>query len=157
MTVLCFVEWWGSTKDTKSTKGTKDSEGTEGYGVAELLLKDEVYAIVGAAIEVHRELGPGFLEPVYQEALEIELQAQGIPFESQKRLVIHYRDHRLQKEYVADLVCYDQVIVELKALDRLSGREQAQILNYLKATGLRVGVLINFGSSGRLEWKRYVL
>jgi GxxExxY protein len=75
--------------------------------MAELLLKDEVYAIVGAAIEVHRELGPGFLEPVYQEALEIELQAQSIPFESQKRLVIHYKEHRLQKEYFADLLCYD--------------------------------------------------
>ena len=124
--------------------------------MTELLLKDEVYAIVGAAIEVHRELGRGFLEPVYQEALEIELQSRGIAFESQKRLLIHYKGHQLRKEYVADLVCYDQVIVELKALDRLSGKEQAQILNYLKATGLRVGVLINFGSSGRLEWKRYV-
>lgn len=124
--------------------------------VTELIFKDEVYAIVGAAIEVHRELGPGFLEPVYQEALEIELQARGIPFESQKRLLIHYKGHRLQKEYVTDLVCYERVIVEIKALGHLSGREQAQILNYLKATGLRVGVLINFGSSGKLEWKRFV-
>ena len=122
----------------------------------EIILKEEVYAIVGAAIEVHRELGPGFLEPVYQEALEIELRARDIPFESQGRLAIHYKGYRLQKEYVADLVCYDQVIVELKALNRLSSREEAQLLNYLKAAGLRVGVLINFGSVGRLEWKRYV-
>ncbi len=126
------------------------------YGTFELILKDEVYAIVGAAIEVHRELGTGFLEPVYQEALEIELQSRKIPFESQKRLVIHYKDHQLQKDYAADLVCYGQIIVELKALDRLSGKEEAQLLNYLKATGLRVGLLINFGSIGRLEWKRFV-
>ena len=70
--------------------------------------------------------------------------------------MIHYKDHQLQKEYAADLVCYGQIIVELKALDRLSGREEAQLLNYLKATGLRVGLLINFGSTGRLEWKRFV-
>jgi GxxExxY protein len=122
----------------------------------DLILKDEVYAIVGAAIEVHRELGPGFLEPVYQEAMEIELRSRNILFESQKQLVIHYKGHQLQKEYIADLVCYGQVIIELKALDRLSGREEAQLLNYLKATGLRVGLLINFGSTGRLEWKRFV-
>jgi len=126
------------------------------YGPADLILKDEVYAIVGAAIEVHRELGPGFLEPVYQEAIEIELRSRNIPFESQKRLVICYKGHELQKEYIADLVCYGQIIVELKALDRLSGKEEAQLLNYLKATGLRVGLLINFGSTGRLEWKRFV-
>ena len=93
------------------------------YGPADLILKDEVYAIVGAAIEVHRELGPGFLEPVYQEAIEIELRSRNIPFESQKRLVICYKGHELQKEYIADLVCYGQIIVELKALDRLSGKE----------------------------------
>ena len=126
------------------------------YGTTELVLKDEVYAIVGAAIEVHRELGAGFLEPVYQEAMEIELRSRNIPFESQKRLVICYKGHQLQKDYVADLVCYGQVIIELKALDRLSGKEEAQLLNYLKATGLRVGLLINFGSAGRLEWKRFV-
>jgi len=124
--------------------------------MTELLLKDEVYAIVGAAIEVHRQLGHGFLEPVYQEALEIELEVRGIPFESQKRLVIHYKGRQLQRDYVADFVCYEQVIVELKALDHLSGREQGQLLNYLKASGLHVGLLINFGSASTLEWKRYV-
>ncbi|MBI4675204.1 MAG: GxxExxY protein [Chloroflexi bacterium] len=122
----------------------------------ELLLKDEVYAIAGAAIDVHRELGEGFLEPVYQECLEIELALRGIPFESQKALPIFYKGRRLKKEYIADFVCYGQVVVEIKALDRLSGKEKSQILNYLKATGLRVGVLINFGSTGRLEWKRFV-
>ena len=124
--------------------------------MTELALKDEVYVVIGAAIEVHRELGSGFLEPVYQEAMEMELQSQAIPFESQKRLAIVYKGYPLQKEYVADLVCYEQIIVELKALDRLTGKEEAQVLNYLKATGLRVGLLINFGSTGKLEWKRLV-
>ena len=121
-----------------------------------LLLKDEVYAVVGAAIEVHRELGHGFLEAVYQEAMEIELSDHDISYVPQLSLPIYYKGKRLQKEYVADLVCYDQVIVELKALTQLTGKEESQILNYLKATGLRVGLLINFGSTGRLEWKRFV-
>jgi len=124
--------------------------------MTELILKDEVFAIIGAAIEVHRELGSGFLEAVYQEALEIELASRQIPFEPQKTLMIVYKGRALKKAYEADLVCYGQIIVELKALDRLSGKEEAQILNYLKATGLRVGLLINFGSHGRLEWKRFV-
>jgi len=124
--------------------------------MTELILKEEVFAIVGAAIEVHRELGPGFLEGVSQEALELELQDRGIPFESQKQLRISYKSRTLNKAYFADVVCYGQIIVELKALDRLSGNEESQILNYLKATGLRVGILINFGSHGKLEWKRFV-
>jgi GxxExxY protein len=122
----------------------------------ELLFKAEVFNIVGAAIEVHRELGPGFLEAVYQEAFEIELSARSIPFESQKHLHLSYKGSQLQKEYVADLVAYDKIIVELKALESLSGTEESQIINYLKATGLKVGVLINFGSNGRLEWKRFI-
>lgn len=122
----------------------------------ELLLKDEVYNIIGAAIEVHRELGPGFLEAVYHEALEIELTDRQVPFRSQQGLIVHYKGNPLQKQYQADLVCYERIIVELKALDRLSGKEEAQLLNYLKATGLRVGLLINFGSIGKLEWKRMV-
>ncbi len=121
-----------------------------------LILKDEVYLVIGAAIEVHRQLGPGFLEPVYQEAMEIELKYRSIPFESQKPLSIRYKDCLLNKQYIADLLCYEQIIVELKALDRLSGKEQAQVLNYLKATGLRIGLLINFGAVGALDWKRFI-
>ena len=124
--------------------------------VAELILKDEVYAIIGAAIEVHRELGPGFLEAVYQEAMEMELSAKAIPFEAEKPIRVRYKGQLLNKRYFADLVCFDQIIVELKALNRLSGNEQAQILNYLKATDFKVGLLINFGSQRRLEWKRFV-
>ena len=88
--------------------------------------------------------------------MEIELGRRHISFESQKRLPVVYKGHLLQKEYVADLVCFGSIIVELKALDRLSDRDEAQVLNYLKATGLRVGLLINFGSAGKLEWKRLV-
>jgi len=124
--------------------------------MTELLLKDEVYTIIGAAIEVHRELGPGFLEAVYQEAMELELQARNIPFEAQKALTIMYKEHRLRKEYTPDLLCYEQIIVDLKAIEQLSGKEESQILNYLKATNLRVGLLINFGSYGKLEWRRFI-
>ena len=125
--------------------------------MADLIFKDEVYAIVGAAMEVHRVLGHGFLEPVYQEAMEIESKTRGIPFEAQKVLEVHYKEHILKKEYIADMVCYGKIIVEFKALDQLTNREEAQILNYLKATGMKVGLLINFGAHGRLEWKRFVL
>jgi GxxExxY protein len=124
--------------------------------MTELLLKEEVYAIVGAAIEVHRELGPGFLEAVYQEALELELCSRNISSVPQQKLQIHYKGKLLKQNYQPDFLCFQQIIVELKALSRLSGQEEAQVLNYLKATGLRVGVLINFGAVGRLEWKRFV-
>ena len=122
-----------------------------------LIFAEEVYAIAGAAIEVHKTLGSGFLEAVYQETLEIEFGLRGIPFASQENLTVKYKGVVLRKEYCADFVCYGKIIVELKALSKLSGTEEAQLLNYLKATGLEVGVLINFGSSPRLEWKRFVL
>lgn len=125
--------------------------------MTELLFKEEVFKIVGAAIEVHRELGSGFLEPVYQEAMAIELASCSIPFEAQRALQILYKGHRLKKEYVPDFVCYQQIIVELKALAQLSSIEEAQALNYLKATGFRVALLLNFGSRGKLEWRRLVL
>src|SRR4051812_49807493 len=120
--------------------------------MTEILFKEEVYAIVGAAMTVHRELGAGFLEAVYQEALEIELRIRHIAFESQQPLTILYKGQRLKKEYIADLVCFGSIIVELKALDQLSGKEEAQLLNYLKATSVRVGLLINFGTPAKLEW-----
>ena len=122
----------------------------------ELVLREEVYAIVGAAIEVHRELGAGFLEAVYQEALERELALRGIAFEAQRELLIHYRGQPLSKIYVCDLLCFDKVLVELKAMVGLTGREEAQVINYLKAAGLPVGLLINFGAHGKLEWRRLV-
>jgi GxxExxY protein len=132
-------------------------EGHEGARrMNELVLKEEVYAVVGAAIEVHKQLGFGFLEAVYQEALEIEMRCRSLPFEAQKTLPILYKGQKLAKEYVADFVCFEQIIIELKAIQRLTEKEEAQLLNYLKATGCRVGLLINFGSKGKLEWKRFV-
>jgi GxxExxY protein len=121
-----------------------------------LLFKDETYAIVGAAMKVYNQLGPGFLEAVYQEALEIELSARHIPFVSQQELRITYKGRPLKKTYLADLICYDKIIVELKALDRLANKEMAQVLNYLKATGFRLGLLLNFGHADKLEWERRV-
>lgn len=121
----------------------------------ELVFGTEVFAIIGRAIEVHRELGCGFLEAVCQEAMELELTQAGIPFDPCKELTIRYKGKPLRKTCIADLVCFGKII-ELKAIDQLTGREEAQILNYLKATGLRVGLLINFGSDGKLEWKRYI-
>ncbi|GAB4569894.1 MAG: hypothetical protein Fur0017_15440 [Anaerolineales bacterium] len=125
--------------------------------MSSLIYKDEVYAIIGAAMEVHTVLGTGFLEPVYQEAMEIECASRNIPFISQQILQIHYKQHILKKEYVADMVCFEKIIVEFKALDNLTGREASQVINYLKATGYKVGVLINFGSNVKLEWKRFVV
>ena len=124
--------------------------------MTELLYKDEVYAIIGAAMEVYSELGPGFLEAVYHEALEIELADRGVPFESKKQLRIWYKEKRLAKTYEPDFVCYEKIIVEIKALDQLSGREESILLNYLKTSRLRLGILINFGSHGKLEWKRFI-
>jgi GxxExxY protein len=124
--------------------------------MADLLLKDEVYALVGAAMAVYNELGNGFAECVYQEALELELLARGIPFARQVPLHIEYRGQQLKSFFVADLLCFGQVIVEIKAQSRLEGYEDAQLLNYLKATGLRVGLIINFGDPTDLKWKRMV-
>ena len=121
----------------------------------EIVYRDEVYRIIGAAIEVHKILGPGFLEAVYQEAMEIELGDRSIPFEAQKQLTIDYKGHVLKKEYVPDLVCYGKIVGDIKALEKLSGKEESQIINYLKATKMKVGLLINFGGPS-LEWKRFV-
>lgn len=122
-----------------------------------LLLADEVFAVVGSAIEVHRELGSGFLEAVYQEALEIELTQRQIPFVRQQPLPIRYKQTVLNKLYIADLVCFDQIIVEIKAIQRLTSIEHAQLLNYLKATHKPLGILANFHSRPTLEWKRLIL
>jgi GxxExxY protein len=115
----------------------------------------KTYAIIGAAMEVHRELGSGFLETVYQEALALEFDQRGIPYHPQAELPIVYKNQRLKTIYKADFICYEAVIVELKALARLSGTEEAQIINYLKATGLEIGLLLNFGTPS-LEYKRFV-
>ena len=124
--------------------------------MTELLLKDEVYRVMGCAFEVYNDLGCGFLEPVYQEAFELELAEQGIPFEAQQRLQIFYKGRPLKKDYIADLIVIGQMVVELKAEEKLMPRDEAQLINYLKATHLRVGLLVNFGAFPMLEWKRLV-
>ena len=107
-------------------------------------------------MEVHRQLGCGFLEPVYQEALAIELTQREIPFLREEKLPLVYKGQPLDTSYCADFICYRSVVVELKALSQMSGTEEAQVINYLKATGLQVGLLINFGTRS-LEHRRFVL
>lgn len=123
----------------------------------ELLFKHEVYEIAGAAMDVYHQLGAGFLEPVYQESLAIELTRRKIPFQREKAFAIFYKGDELNKKYVADFVCFGSIVVELKAIPRITNIEIAQLINYLKVTRLRVGMLVNFGSRPRMEWKRFVI
>jgi GxxExxY protein len=115
----------------------------------------QTYAIIGAAMEIHRQLGHGFLEAVYQDAAVIEFPLRKIPFEKEVSLPIRYKDILLPSHYRADFICFSEIIVEFKALSHLSSVEEAQLLNYLKATGLKRGLLINFGASS-LQYKRMV-
>jgi len=115
----------------------------------------QTYAIIGAAMEVHRQLGHGFLEAVYQEALALELAEHDIPFQREVPLPISYKGRRLQCSYRADFVCFEEVVVELKAISQLTGADEAQAINELKATGLHRALLINFGAPS-LEYKRLV-
>jgi GxxExxY protein len=107
-------------------------------------------------MNVHNELGCGFLEPVYQEALLLEFTEQGIPFQKEKVLDIYYKQYKLDKKYVADFMCFGEVILELKAIDALQPIHIAQVLNYLKATGKKIGLLVNFGTT-KLQYKRVIL
>lgn len=122
----------------------------------EYIYKQECYDIIGAAMEVHNELGHGFLEPVYQEALSIVFHENSIPFYKEQVLDIYFKGRLLNKKYVADFICYDEVIVELKAMENLAPEHIAQVLNYLKASGKKLGLLINFGTS-KLQYKRVIL
>ncbi|HET8808301.1 MAG TPA: GxxExxY protein [Methylophaga sp.] len=116
----------------------------------------QTYEIIGAAMAVHSALGSGFLESVYQEALEIEFQLSGIPYVRENLLPIHYRTRQLKTFFKADFLCYGSVIVKLKALQSISGNEEAQVINYLKASSLNKAILLNFGSKS-LQHKRLVL
>ena len=122
----------------------------------DLLFRDECYQLVGACLAVHKDKGNGFVEPVYQDALEIELELAGIPFDSQRNYPVSYRGRVLKHTYTPDLLCFEKIIVELKAAKALTDEHRAQVLNYLKVTGLQLGLLVNFGSHPRLEWERIV-
>jgi GxxExxY protein len=122
-----------------------------------IIYKEESYKIVGAAFNVYNKLGHGFLEAVYQEALELEFQKQGIPYEREKELEIFYDGVKLKQTYKADFVCFGKIIVELKAVSCLDDSHRAQVYNYLHATGFKLGQLLNFGSSDELEKERIVI
>jgi GxxExxY protein len=122
----------------------------------EMLFREESYRIIGVCFEVYNELGGGFLEAVYQEALRREFQGQGIPFQEKPEIELYYKGTRLDQTYQPDFLCYDQIIVELKAAKALADDHRAQTINYLKATRKRQGLLVNFGHHPRLESERFV-
>ena len=122
-----------------------------------VVYKEESYKIIGAAFKVYNTLGPGFLEAVYQEALEIEFQREGIPYEREKELKIQYDGVELKQTYKADFVCFGKIIVELKAVIAIDDTHQSQVYNYLHATGYKLGLLLNFGHSDELEIKRIII
>ncbi len=119
-------------------------------------LKDETYRLIGACFEVYNEKGCGFTGPIYQERLGIELRIQGIPFDAQKELSLTYKGQPLTKSLVPDFFCFDQVIMEIKAVSALTDEHRAQVLNYLNAANLEVGLLANFGHFPKLEYERVI-
>ena len=122
----------------------------------EILFKEESYRIIGACFEVYKEKGCGFLEPVYHECLEREFELQQIPFKTQCLLSLTYKGFSLKQCYVPDFICLEKIIVELKAVSQLLDEHRAQMHNYLKATGHRLGLLVNFGHHPKLEYERIV-
>ncbi len=121
-----------------------------------ILYKEESYQIMGACFEVYKEKGCGFLEAVYQECLAIEFRLRGIPFVAQGMLDLSYKGHTLKQTYQPDFVCFESIILEIKAVSNLTDPFRAQVHNYLKATGLRLGLLVNFGHHPLLEHERII-
>jgi GxxExxY protein len=123
----------------------------------DVLFKDESYQIMGACFEVYKEKGCGFVEAVYQECLEIELNLRSLPFKAQPELQLSYKGQRLKQKFIPDLLLFDKIVVELKAVKELNDEHRAQVFNYLKATGYRLGLLINFGHFPKVQYERIVL
>jgi len=124
--------------------------------MSELLFKDETYRMLGACFEVYKDKGCGFHEPVFHECLEIEFSMQGIPAISKPKVALAYKGRSLKQTFEPDFVCFQQIILELKAVSNLSTEHEAQVMNYLKATGFPLGMLVNFGHYPRLEHMRIV-
>ena len=122
----------------------------------DLIYRDECYLIVGCCMEVHKRLGCGFKEAVYQEALEMEFIENALDFVREKRLRIQYKGQLLKKEFSPDFVCFDKIVLELKAASELTEIHQSQLFNYLKASNLRLGILVNFGTPS-IQFKRFIL
>ena len=122
-----------------------------------IIFKEESYKVIGAAFKVYNTLGPGFLEAVYQEALEIEFLRQDLPYEREKELKIRYDGVELKQSYKADFVCFGKIIVELKSVNALDAAHRSQVYNYLHATGYKLGLLLNFGNPSHLQSERIVL
>lgn len=123
----------------------------------DLLFPEESYRIIGACFEVYKDKGCGFLEPVYQACLSIELDLQKIPFQPQPQLTLSYKGHELPVGYTSDFICFDKIVLEIKAVERLADEHRAQVLNYLNATGFKLGLLVNFGHYPGLEYERMAL
>ncbi|MFN4081450.1 MAG: GxxExxY protein [Saprospiraceae bacterium] len=122
-----------------------------------IIYKDESYAIQGAIFEVYREMGCGFLEAVYQECLEREMRARNIPFVAQAELNLTYKGEPLLQKYKPDIICYDKIIIELKAVKQIAPEHEAQVINYLKATNMKLGLLVNFGAYPKADIRRFAL
>lgn len=121
----------------------------------DLIYRDEAFKIMGTCFEVYTYKGCGFLEPVYQDCLEIELALRAIPFVPQQSLTLEYKGKRLEHTYEPDFICYDKIIMEIKALSQLTDEHRAQVINYLHATEFKLGLLVNFGHYPKLEWERF--
>lgn len=121
-----------------------------------LIYERESYVIRGACFEVYKEKGCGFTEPIYQECLEAELELQAVPFDAQRQIALTYKGRTLKHKFIPDVICYDKVILELKAVSALTDEHRSQIINYLHATGMKLGFLVNFGADGGVQIDRFV-
>ncbi|MFT5300777.1 MAG: GxxExxY protein [Mariniblastus sp.] len=141
----------------RSFAGDKLTTTHIGSEMSDLIYPDECYKIIGGCFEVYNEKGCGFLESVYQECMEIEYDFQHIPFVAQETLRLSYRGKELKHRFVPDFICFGKIIVEIKAVDGLTDKHRAQVINYLNATGYPLGLLVNFGGHPKIEWERLVL
>ena len=144
-----------TTNDTNS-KNVLTTKNSKLHKKEEIIFKEESYKINGSIFNVYKILGSGYLEGVYQEALEIELKRANIPYASQQELEILYDGIPLSKKYIADIVCYDKIIIEIKAVSKITNQHKAQLMNYLAATGFKLGLLVNFNSFPKVEIIRMV-